>query len=99
MGSADGKERFCAGNKCSFLVFLITLLGIVAVVCVTFLSPDVRSPVKPREQIDDLKWWQKAIIYQIYPRSFQDTNGDGTGDIPGMSFLLYFLYSYSIDKT
>jgi len=31
-----------------------------------------------------LLWWQKGVVYQIYPRSFQDTNGDGIGDFQGL---------------
>lgn len=42
-------------------------------------------------------WWKKATIYQVYPRSFQDTNGDGIGDIPGITSRLDYLQKLGID--
>lgn len=46
---------------------------------------------------NSLKWWQKAVFYQIYPRSFADGNGDGIGDFPGMIAKLDYLQSLGID--
>ena len=42
-------------------------------------------------------WWQTGVIYQIYPRSFQDTNGDGIGDLKGIEQRLDYLASLGID--
>jgi alpha-glucosidase len=42
-------------------------------------------------------WWQQGIIYQIYPRSFQDTNGDGIGDLEGIIARLDYLLSLGVD--
>ena len=41
--------------------------------------------------LDTAPWWQRAVIYQIYPRSFQDSNGDGIGDLAGITRRLSYL--------
>ncbi len=44
-----------------------------------------------------LKWWQTAVFYQIYPRSFADGNGDGIGDFKGIIGKLDYLGELGID--
>ena len=42
-------------------------------------------------------WWKNAVLYEIYPRSFQDTNGDGIGDLNGITERLDYLKSLGVD--
>ena len=43
------------------------------------------------------KWWKNSVVYQIYPKSFQDSNGDGLGDLPGVISRLDYLKELGID--
>lgn len=43
------------------------------------------------------KWWQDAVVYQIYPRSFCDSNGDGMGDLAGITSKLDYIASLGVD--
>ncbi len=45
----------------------------------------------------DKNWWRQATVYQIYPRSFADSNGDGIGDLKGVTSRIPYLQSLSID--
>src|SRR6266702_5233527 len=42
-------------------------------------------------------WWRDAVIYQVYPRSFADGNGDGMGDLPGITARLPYLKDLGVD--
>ncbi len=43
------------------------------------------------------RWWQKSVVYQIYPRSFQDSNGDGIGDLRGITARLDYIRKLGAD--
>jgi alpha-glucosidase len=45
----------------------------------------------------DVTWWKSAVIYQVYPRSFQDTDGDGVGDLRGIMRRLPYLVELGVD--
>src|SRR5579883_2120267 len=48
-------------------------------------------------EFSGVQWWQSGVVYQIYPRSFQDTNGDGVGDLRGITARLDYLVSLGVD--
>jgi glycosidase len=45
----------------------------------------------------DREWWKEAVVYQIYPRSFNDSDGDGIGDIPGIVEKVDYLEKLGVD--
>ena len=55
--------------------------------------------VKEKEDMtyNQEKWWKNAVVYQIYPRSFQDSNGDGIGDLNGIIQRLDYLADLGIN--
>jgi len=47
--------------------------------------------------VNKIAWWQRGVIYQVYPRSFQDTNDDGIGDLNGISSRLDYLVDLGVE--
>lgn len=56
-----------------------------------------RNQALPAEDQPLVQWWRGATLYQIYPRSFQDSNGDGIGDLPGVTRRLDHIASLGVD--
>ena len=46
---------------------------------------------------EQLAWWRNAVVYQIYPKSFADGNGDGVGDLSGAASRLDYLQKLGVD--
>ena len=57
--------------------------------------PEHTPPIMTPNKAPD--WWRGAVIYQIYPRSFQDSNGDGIGDLNGITRRLGHVADLGVD--
>src|SRR5262252_8950011 len=74
------------GMKAPTILFLSALL----------LTP-ISSAQKPALDAEGHPWWQHAVFYEIYPRSFADSNNDGIGDLNGITSKLEYLNKLGVD--
>ena len=58
---------------------------------------DNKFPKTYKNDNPDQKWWKEAVVYQIYPRSFKDSDGDGVGDLKGIISKLDYIKSLGVD--
>ena len=72
-------------------LFGVAALTVMLAACSTPPPPATTATTPPNP------WWQRGVIYQIYPRSFQDSNGDGVGDLKGITSRLDYLKDLGVD--
>ena len=60
-------------------------------------ASDLSFPARPVQDRGDAAWWEDAVIYQIYPRSFADGNNDGMGDLHGITSKLPYLQNLGVN--
>jgi alpha-glucosidase len=64
---------------------------------VTTTAPSAASSISAPTILGDDDWWRDAVVYQVYPRSFADSDGDGTGDLRGLRGKLPYLRELGVD--
>jgi oligo-1,6-glucosidase len=79
-----------------FVLIFAVLMSLMACKNASTNAP-IAAVTQNTPTITDPKWWKEAIVYQIYPRSFKDSNGDGVGDLKGITAKLDYVKSLGID--
>ncbi|MEK6780378.1 MAG: alpha-glucosidase [Bacteroidota bacterium] len=70
---------------------------LVILITVIFVFTGTFSLKTFAQQSTEKKWWKEAVVYQIYPRSFKDTDGDGVGDLKGIISKLDYIKSLGVN--
>jgi oligo-1,6-glucosidase len=65
--------------------------------CQTSNNKTVNTNTRDTSNITDRKWWKEAVVYQVYPRSYKDGDGDGIGDLKGIISKLDYIKSLGIN--
>ena len=81
-------------------LFINIPTAIVLIACLNFSCNSATKKVETVSTVSDSsdrKWWKEAVVYQIYPRSFKDSDGDGIGDLKGIISKLDYIKSLGID--
>lgn len=72
------------------------IIVFVCIVLATMLLFGCKTKPEGSVSLNDLKWWQKTLVYEAYPSSFKDSDGDGYGDINGLRSKLDYLKSLGV---
>jgi alpha-glucosidase len=90
-GRMSGRLRSLKGGLVATIWLAGLVLGAVAP------SAPARAQEAPKAASSGDVWWKHAVVYEIYPRSFQDSNGDGIGDLNGIASRLGYLQGLGVD--
>ena len=81
-----------------YLMRRITFHRVIAAGLLLIAGLSCHAPRKDQHKdMTDHKWWKEAVVYQIYPRSFMDSNGDGIGDLKGIISKLDYIKSLGVN--
>ena len=72
-------------------------ISLYASVCIIMNISNISDGGRRSMKTNKEPWWKRSVVYQIYPRSFMDSNGDGIGDLPGIISKLDYLQRLGVD--
>ncbi len=81
----------------TFILGVVMLAGLLALASPAVLAQNAAAARKNRTDAAGHPWYQHAVFYEVYPRSFMDSNGDGIGDLRGITAKLDYLKALGVD--
>ena len=89
--------------KTLHFVIVMFAIPLILTACQTGNKTTTTESIKPSSESDATangytkKWWKEAVVYQVYPRSFKDSNADGIGDLKGIASQLDYIKGLGVD--